>query len=129
MTLVYPIILTKTKRGYVAYVPDFDIDAQGKDLPEVVSMARDAIGLMGIDMQDDGKTLPMPSDPYSLRYSETEILSVIDIDFDEYRRANDQRTVRRNVSLPSWLDEKATRSGINVSAILKDALLEKLASS
>jgi predicted RNase H-like HicB family nuclease len=115
--------------GHVGKPRDFDIDAQGKDLPEVVSMARDAIGLMGIDMQDDGKTLPMPSDPYSLRYSETEILSVIDIDFDEYRRANDQRTVRRNVSLPSWLDEKATRSGINVSAILKDALLEKLASS
>jgi post-segregation antitoxin (ccd killing protein) len=52
---------------------------------------------------------------------------MVDIDFDAYRRANEQRTVRRNVSLPSWLDEKATKAGINVSATLKEALIEKLA--
>jgi hypothetical protein len=47
-------------------------EAQSKDLPEVIAKVRDAIGLMGIDMQDDGdgKILPIPPDPYSRRLTE-----------------------------------------------------------
>jgi predicted RNase H-like HicB family nuclease len=124
--MVYPVIFTKTESGYIAHVPDMNIDTQGRDLAEAIYMARDAIGLMGIDMQDDGNTLPSPSDFASVPHGDDEILSMVDIDFDAYRRANEQRTVRRNVSLPSWLDEKAAKAGINVSATLKDALIEKL---
>jgi post-segregation antitoxin (ccd killing protein) len=35
-------------------------------------------------------------------------------------------SVRRNVSLPAWLDAEAARSGINVSAVLQDALKKEL---
>ena len=42
-------------------IPDFRINTQGKDIAEAIEMARDAIGLMGIDMQDDGEALPEPS--------------------------------------------------------------------
>jgi predicted RNase H-like HicB family nuclease len=129
MTMVYPVIFTKTESGYVAHVPDMDIDTQGRDLAEAIYMARDAIGIMGIDMQDEGKPLPSPSDLASISREGDEIISMVDIDFDAYRRVNEQRTVRRNVSLPSWLDEKAAKAGINVSATLKEALIEKLASA
>jgi predicted RNase H-like HicB family nuclease len=129
MAMVYPVVFTKTESGYVAHVPDMDIDTQGRDLAEAICMARDAIGIMGIDMQDEGKPLPAPSDLASIPHEGGEIVSMVDIDFGAYRRANEQRTVRRNVSLPSWLDEKAARAGINVSATLKEALVEKLASA
>jgi len=36
------------------------------------------------------------------------------------------RTVRRNVSLPCWLDAAAERAGINVSAVLQKALKNEL---
>ena len=55
MKAVYPVVFTKLDNGYTAYVPDFDINTQGDDLAEAIEMARDAIGLMGIDMEDDGK--------------------------------------------------------------------------
>ena len=54
----YPIILTPDSTGYVVDIPDFQIGTQGDSIPEAMEMARDAIGLMGIDMEDDGKTLP-----------------------------------------------------------------------
>jgi predicted RNase H-like HicB family nuclease len=127
MAMVYPVVFTKTESGYVAHVPDMGIDTQGRDLAEAIYMARDAIGIIGIDMQDEGKPLPSPSDLASIPREGDEIISMVDIDFDAYRRANEQRTVRRNVSLPSWLDEKAAKARINVSATLKDALIEKLA--
>ena len=61
MKNAYPIIMTQGKEFIVVFVPDFNINTQGKDIPEAIEMARDAIGLMGIDMQDDGEALPEAS--------------------------------------------------------------------
>ena len=56
----YPILLIPEDKGFTVYIPDFDINTQGEDLTDAIEMARDAIGLMGVDMEDDGKALPTP---------------------------------------------------------------------
>ena len=123
----YPIILTPDEIGYVVYVPDFNINTEGDTLTEAIEMARDAIGLMGIDMEDDKKALPEPTEIGSVvKETENDIVTLVDVDFTEYRRQNDMRTVRRNVTLPSWLDFEAKKSGVNVSAILQKALKQEL---
>jgi len=126
MKTAYPVIFTKLSDGFAAHAPDFLIDTQGDDLAEAIEMARDAIGIVGIDMEDDKKLLPYPSAIDDLRCEKDEFISMVDIDFSEYRRANEQRTVRRNVSLPSWLNSEAEKAGINVSAILQAALKQEL---
>lgn len=126
MRQVYPVVFTKLKDGYMAYVPDFDINTQGDDLAEAIAMARDAIGLFGIDMEDDNKTLPQPSEIKSVEHKETDIISVVDVDFMIYRKANEQRTVRKNVSIPSWLNVEAESANLNFSAILQSALKQAL---
>ena len=123
----YPIILTPDEIGYDVYIPDFNINTEGDTLTEAIEMARDAIGLMGIDMEDDKKALPEPTEIGSVvKETENDIVTLVDVDFTEYRRQNDMRTVRRNVTLPSWLDFEAKKSGVNVSAILQKALKQEL---
>ena len=123
----YPIVLTPDKVGYVVFIPDFNINTEGDTLTEAIEMARDAIGLMGIDMEDDKKELPAPSEMNSVtKETESDIVTLVDVDFAEYRRQNGMRTVRRNVTLPSWLDFEAEKSGVNVSAILQRALKQEL---
>ena len=123
----YPIVLTPDKVGYVVFIPDFNINTEGDTLTEAIEMARDAIGLMGIDMEDDKKELPAPSEMNSVtKETESDIVTLVDVDFAEYRRQNDMRTVRRNVTLPTWLDFEAEKSGVNVSAILQRALKQEL---
>ena len=51
---------------------------------------------------------------------------MVDIDFSEYRRKVDNKTVRRNVTLPNWLNKEAEAAHINVSKVLQDALMTKL---
>jgi predicted RNase H-like HicB family nuclease len=126
MKTAYPVIFTKLSDGYAAHAPDFPLDTQGDDLAEAIEMARDAIGIMGIDMEDDGKPLPQPTNPENVTCLAGEFISMVDIDFAEYRKANERRTVRRNVSLPSWLNSEAEKAGINVSAILQSALKQEL---
>ncbi|MCL2049763.1 MAG: type II toxin-antitoxin system HicB family antitoxin [Defluviitaleaceae bacterium] len=125
MINVYPIILTPTKCGYVVSVPDLDIDTQGKDIAEAIFMARDAIGLWGICEQDERRVIPNPSvtePPHEVG----ELVAWVDIDFDEYRRKNDNRSVRRNITLPAWLDYAASKANINVSGFIQAALKEHL---
>ena len=127
MKLAYPVILSKGKDHVIVYIPDFNINTQGEDYADALEMARDAIGLMGIDMEDEKEPLPTPSEPETVKTdSKDDIVSLVDVDFAEYRRQQDQRTVRRNVTLPSWLNFEAEKSGVNVSAILQRALKQEL---
>ncbi|MCL2082688.1 MAG: type II toxin-antitoxin system HicB family antitoxin [Oscillospiraceae bacterium] len=126
MKTAYPVVFTKLTDGYAAHAPDFPLDTQGDDLAEAIEMARDAIGIMGIDMEDDKKPFPKPSGLENVTCEADEFISMVDIDFTEYRRANERRTVRRNVSLPSWLNMEAEKAGINVSSILQAALKQEL---
>ena len=126
MKTAYPIVLTPDEPGYLVYIPDFNINTEGNSLAEAMEMARDAIGLMGIDMENDHKSLPSPSSMEDVFASSSDIVTLVDVDFDEYRRKNDLRTVRRNVTLPSWLNAEANRAGLNVSALLQRAIKQEL---
>lgn len=93
MRNAYPVVMTKGKRFVVVYIPDFDINTQGTDVPDAIEMARDAIGLMGIDMQDDGESLPKASTLKEVKAEhDNDIVTLVEVDFDEYRRRNDRRT-------------------------------------
>lgn len=124
----YPIIMTKGERYIIVSIPDFDINTQGKDIPDAIEMARDAIGIIGIDMEDDGETLPSGSDLAHVQSSAPKgsIVSLVDVDFAEYRRKNDLRVVKKNCTIPSWLNYEAQRAGINFSAVLQAALKSEL---
>ena len=127
MKAAYPIVMSKGKEYIVVYIPDFNINTQGTDYADAMEMARDAIGLMGIDMEDEKEPIPAPSTLNEIKKeNESDIISLVDVDFAEYRRKNDMRTVRRNVSLPSWLNEEAEKAGLNVSALLQAALKQEL---
>ena len=101
----YPIVLTPDEVGFVVYIPDFNINTEGDTLTDAIEMARDAIGLMGIDMQDDGKALPDPSAFAAVQKGAagSEIGTLVDVDFAEYRRKNDLRTVNFSAVLQSAL--------------------------
>lgn len=136
MKQVYPTFIAEHGGDFLVYVPDMEIYTEGKDMADAIEMARDAIGLKGIDMEDDGIKIPIPSgreqaiakareDADIFDYS-AGVLTLVDIDFSEYRRRMDNKTVRRNVTLPNWLNVEAEKAHINVSRVLQEALMTKL---
>lgn len=126
MKSVYPVILKPEAGGFVVYIPDFDANTQGETIADAIEQARDAIGIMGVDMEDDNKTLPIPSELKTVKAGANEIVSLVDIDFKEYRRKNEIKTVKKNCTLPSWLNYEAEKANINFSAILQAALKKEL---
>lgn len=136
MKQVYPTFIAKNEETFLVYVPDMDIYTEGTSFADAIEMARDAIGLKGIDMEDNNMKLPEPSsmekaiekakeDTEDFDYS-AGMLTYVDIDFLKYRKMKGQKSVRRNVTLPSWLDFEAERAGLNVSKVLQEALIAAL---
>lgn len=136
MKKVYPVIFTPLhdeKDTVLVEVPDLKILTEGYGMPDAIYMARDAIGLKGIDYEDEGRELPKESElvdinPAAGTFSEDGegYVSMVDIDFTEYRRRADNRTVRRNVTIPNWLNQEADKAHLNVSRVLQEALMSKL---
>jgi predicted RNase H-like HicB family nuclease len=123
----YPIVLMPDKVGYVVYIPDFNINTEGDSMTEAIEMARDAIGLIGIEMEDRKQELPNPTSANDVvKESESYIVTFVDVDFTEYRKKNDMRAVKKNCTIPSWLNFEAEKAGINFSAVLQAALKKEL---
>lgn len=130
---VYPVFFTETNDGILIEVPDFNILTEGKDMNDAFKMARDAIELECVTMEDNKEEIPKPSNISDLDISKgafaengKTIVSFVDVDSATYRKKIDTKTVRRNVALPSWLNYEAEQAGVNVSRILQDALMNVL---
>ena len=136
MKQVYPVIFTQLndeKDTVLIEVPDLEILTEGFGMADAVEMARDAIGLKGICYEDEGNEIPTPRMMAEVNSSKgtfagagESCVSLVDIDFQEYRRRADNKTVRRNVTLPNWLNQEAEKAHVNVSRVLQEALMMKL---
>ncbi|MCD8218404.1 MAG: type II toxin-antitoxin system HicB family antitoxin [Clostridiales bacterium] len=140
MKVAYPVIFTEVETNILIEVPDLKILTEANDegkrkgsMADAIMMARDAIGIHCISAEDDGIAYAKPSALSDIDvkqgafFQEGEtFLSLVDVDLTEYRRKNDNKTVRRNVTLPNWLNLEAEKAQINVSRVLQEALMAKL---
>ena len=140
MKVAYPVIFTDVDTNILIEVPDLDIITEANEegkrkgtMADAIMMARDAIGIKCINAENEGKKLAKPSQISNLDilnstfYEEGKtIISLVDVDLATYRRMLDNKTVRRNVTLPNWLNQEAEKAHINVSKVLQEALMSKL---
>ena len=133
MKNVYPVFFTKADTVILVEVPDLEILTEGKDMSDAIEMARDAIELKCVSLEDDGIEIPLPSEIGSLDINSgtfaeegVTVISWVDINSGEYRRKIDTRAVRKNVTIPGWLNYEAEHAGINVSRVLQEALMNVL---
>lgn len=140
MIITYPVIFTDVENNILIEVPDLGILTQSNSedepkgtLADAIAMARDAIGIKCITLEDEGKEVKEPSAIEAIDISRgtfaddgKSFISLVDVDLTAYRRKIDNRAVRRNVTLPNWLNVEADRAKINVSKVLQEALKQKI---
>jgi len=136
MKYAYPVIFTRTedeKDTILIEVPDLEIMTEGFGVADAIEMARDAIGLSGITLEDMSEPIPLPRDIDEIDLKKSEFasaeksyVSLVDVDFTKYRKKVDNKMVRKNVTIPNWLNKAAEKEKINVSKVLQEALMEKI---
>ena len=128
MKVIFPVIISteKTEQYHDVFVPDLEINTEGVDIADSIGIARDAIGLKCITMEDMNLEIPTPSDIKDISFGKGEFVTLVDVDLSDYRRKSEMRTVKKNCSLPSWLCYEAEKANINFSAVLQAALKREL---
>ena len=129
MKKAYPVYIYHTPEDAVPYyveVPDFDRGTQGYSFEEALEMAEDLVNGLIVSYQDAKEEIPEPAAPESLKQESGAVIAWVVSDPDEYRRRTDNRAVRKNVSIPSWLNHAAEQAGLSFSAILQEGLKEAL---
>ena len=125
--VVYPAVFEKCEDGsYLVSIPDLDKMTQGKDLSDAIMMARDLISLWIVDLEDNHKDIPEPNSR-SFEVSENAIVSYVDADIDAYRKKYSVKVIKKNCTIPAWLNTKAEELNINFSQTLQEALMKKIA--
>ena len=127
MKYVYPAIFTEENGSYNVSVPDLPgCFTFGNTLIDAIEMARDAISMWLCDAEDKKETIPSASNPKKLVCKSDCIVNLIDVDTLEYRHENDNRALKKTLSIPNWLNTKAEKANINFSQTLQKALKQQL---
>ncbi len=130
MKLVYPACFYPDEDGcYTVVVPDLPgCVTEGKDLAEALYMAVDAASGWVLTSLEDGEEIPKASKQNDIKADEYEngFVNLIVLDMDSYSEKYGSKAVRKNCTIPAWLNTRAEAANINFSAVLQEALQEKL---
>ncbi len=124
---VFPAIFTKMNDDGSYYIVDFidlkNCTTEGETIQEAYYMAQNAMGLF----LDDLTKFPKPTLDFSnIRLNKDQFISFIGIDMNDYRKKFNNKSVKKTLSIPGWLDTLAEKENINFSQLLQEAIKEKL---
>ena len=128
MRYVYPAVFTPEENGqFSVNFPDLEsCYTCGDDLVDALYMAEDVLAMTLVSYENNSTPIPTPSKKLSLE--DGEFQNFIVCDTDSYRKQNMNRAIKKTLTIPEWLNEKALAQGINFSQVLQEALLEKVGS-
>lgn len=130
MKFVYPVcVYPGDVSGYTVIVPDLPgCVTEGETIAAALESAIDAASGWVLDELEDGKKAPEPSAVESVRADEYDngFVSVIMLDMDSYAEKYGSKAVRKNCTIPAWLNTAAENAHINFSQVLQNALQEQL---
>ena len=126
MKYIYPAIFTEEEDGILVDFPDLpNCYTDGANLEEAFENAEDALALALWHLEEERADIPVPSAPAALTVPKSASVALVRADTLPVRQMNDMRTVRKNVTLPSWMDTLARERNINFSKLLQNAICKE----
>ena len=130
MKLIYPACFypSDEDEGYTVVVPDLPgCVTEGDTLADAIDMATEAACGWILGELESGKAIPEASDYKSIVPDEKDgFVNLIVLDMDTYTEKNSRKTVRKNVTIPAWLNTYGEEHHINFSNGLQKALLDMI---
>ena len=139
MLSMYPACFYKEDEGYSVVFPDLNyLATQGDSFEEAMEMAVDCLAGYLYSAQRDGEVVPPPSklgdvDPVAVSREldpgmpvGEAIVNLVSVDVAEYAKKHFERSVKKTLSIPAWLNDAAVAQGINFSRVLQQALKDQL---
>lgn len=140
MLSIYPACFFHDEDGYSVMFPDLNhLSTCGETLDEAMRMAVDCLAGYIHTCKMDGEMIPEPSpmekidiDAISKEYdspSDEAFVNMVSVDVEAYAKKHFNKTVRKSLTIPAWLNDEAMELGINFSQTLREALMTKIHTS
>ena len=124
---VFPVIIEKVNNTYNAVFPDLPgCVATAMGFNDILKEAKGALELhlWGIE-QDDGQ-VPGATFPEDLLVLDGQTLCYLDVNMYAIRSEMDNRSIKKTLTIPWYLNELAEKQHINFSQLLQAALKKQL---
>lgn len=125
MKLVYPACFypCEKKEGYTVVVPDLPgCVSEGDTLADAILMGTDAASGWLLDELEDGNDLPTASALQDLHPDEGGIVNLLVLDMDSYAEKYGSRAIRKNLTIPAYMNTYIESHGLSLSKITQDAI-------
>ncbi len=124
---IYPAVFDYSDDGISIFFPDLPgcLSCAGSD-EEAVFMAKDALGLHLYGMEEDGDDIPKPSSIKNIQIDPNQVIVLIEVYMPVLRKAIENYSVKKTLSIPQWLNKLSVDNNINFSQVLQSALKERL---
>ncbi len=140
MLSIYPACFFEEENGHYSVIfPDLNhLATCGKDFTEAMSMAVDCLAGYLRWCKEDGDAIPEPSKlsdidvaavtqyVYNGEPAGNCIVNMVSVDVEAYAKQHFDKSVRKTLTIPAWLNSAALDMGINFSQTLQEALLAKI---
>ena len=127
MLSTYPAVFFKEENGYSVIFPD---------LEEEISMAIDCLAGYIYWLTQDEDSIPAPSSLESVDTEaiaqeldfeyESSFVNLVSVDVAEYAKIHFEKSVKKTLTIPAWLNKAALQQDINFSQVLQKALINIL---
>ncbi|CAM3567024.1 MULTISPECIES: type II toxin-antitoxin system HicB family antitoxin [Saccharibacillus] len=126
---VFPAVLDFADDGISVEFPDLPgafTDAQTDE--EALEMAKDCLALHLYGMEEDGEDIPQPSRPFRIELdgARTQAVTLVEVWMPPFRNKMSNRSVKKTLTIPKWLDDLAASNKVNYSHVLQEALKSEL---
>jgi predicted RNase H-like HicB family nuclease len=124
---IYFAVFEPTNTGYSLYFPDLPgCISVGCDIKESIEMAKETLGLHLWGMKKDNLEIPMPTNPPFLDLDHDNFIIPIEVYPDMIKNEMENKSVKKTLTIPSWLNDIAEDKGVNFSQILQEGLKDYL---
>lgn len=123
MLFVYPAIFHKEDDAYWVEFPDLEgCHTYGSSVNETMEAAQEALAAYLLTLLEQEKAIAAPSDISAIHVDDG-FSSLVSCDISQYK---DTKAVKKTLTIPSWLNDRAIAMGINFSQVLQEALFSKI---
>ena len=139
MLSVYPAVFFKEKKGYSVVFPDLNwLATDGNSESDAMKNAVDCLAGYLYMLKKDGEKIPKPSSVNEISIKDVAIeldandknafVNMVSVDVIEYAKKYFEKSVKKTLSIPAWLNMAAEEKHINFSQTLQEALIAKVKS-
>ena len=121
---MFPATIKKLgDKDYNVRFTDFEnITTYGENLDDAYNMAEDALKLEIFDLYSDKLEIPDPTDITDIKIGSDETLILVKVNLKSILKEYDNKSVKKTLTIPSWLNKLGEEKKVNFSQVLQDAL-------